>query len=233
MVGWPYNEFCTMFFHQMDNNYCVNTLHSEYGTTGFAGSQWCVVSKECQELNGGRPIENKQTFYYGPSWLASLAQYEWYRNFMDGITAKKEVPRDVSWKLCTKGKDKLLRDIEPEEYFKMTTSMNSCVGYATKMAWPRLLPSGPEGKPGGKDWAHVQEAVEKGDIANLPKILQDAIADNQPIVIDVDPNGHTSQRIVHGKHVYYIDNECTSGTPEGCGAKQWPLKKKKKMGDEL
>merc|ERR1712113_657269 len=150
---------------------------------GFAGSQWCVVSIQCKVLNSGHTIHDKKTFYFGPKWLNSIynfLQHEWFRDFMQSLVPQQWVRRDISWKLCVKGEDKFLRDVEPEELFKMTTDMNAVVGYVTKMAWPRLLPSGPEGKPGGKDWAHVAKAVNKGDIANMPKILQDAIAANVP-----------------------------------------------------
>lgn len=227
-MGFSYHEFCASFFHRMDNNYCVNTQMSEYGTIGPDAGQWCVVSNECTNLNGGRRISDKQSFYHGPSMLNFMKSMDAWRNFWDSIYPKKPIPRDVSYKWCTKGKDKMLRDMDPMDLVELAKSQDSVIGYVTKMAYLRLMPSGPEGKPGGKDWDHVKDLVAKGDVKNMPKPLQDAIAAGEPIVIDVDPNGHTHQRIVHGKKVYELGNFCSEA---GCGAKQWPFKRAKDMGE--
>eukprot|EP00416_Gambierdiscus_australes_P036539 CAMPEP_0171099936 /NCGR_PEP_ID=MMETSP0766_2-20121228/52657_1 /TAXON_ID=439317 /ORGANISM="Gambierdiscus australes, Strain CAWD 149" /LENGTH=305 /DNA_ID=CAMNT_0011559671 /DNA_START=36 /DNA_END=953 /DNA_ORIENTATION=+ len=225
-MGFQYHEFCASFYHKMDNNYCVNTGMDEYGAT--PGYTWCVVSDECKKLNGGRPVSNKQTFYHGPDALSFMKIFSWWRNLMDSLTTKQVVKRDVAYKICTKGEDKRLRDLEPLEVMELAKSMDSVVGYVTKMAFLRLMPSGPEGKPGGYDWAHVQDLVARGDVSSMPKPLQEAIAADEPIVIDVDPNGHTHQRIVHGKKVYYLDNMCSAA---GCGGAQWPFRRVKDMGE--
>jgi len=171
--SFQWRMICEKFFHRMDNNYCVNTQLSEYGTKGFAGEQWCVVSKDCQELNGGKPIANKKTFYYGPvdrkrdpvGFLGLLQHFGWYRRFWNWLIPKREILRDVSWKLCTKGKDSFLRDLEPMQLLERAESMGSVVGFVTKMAWLRLMPSGRDwitlssyGKPDGKEWAHVDSS---------------------------------------------------------------------------
>mmetsp|Transcript_55406 Transcript_55406/g.155904 ORF Transcript_55406/g.155904 Transcript_55406/m.155904 type:complete len:305 (+) Transcript_55406:86-1000(+) len=228
-MGFSYHEFCAAFYHKMDNNYCVNTQMSEYGTTGFDGAQWCVVSSECQELNGGMRIPDKKTFYHGPGGvLGFLKQFASWREFWNARVTQKTIPRDVSYKLCTKGKDKYLHDLNPEELLELVGRMDAVAGFVTKMAYPRLLPSGPEGKPGGKDWDHVKDLVAKGDVESMPKPLRDAINAGEPIVIDVDPNGHTHQKIIHGKKVYDLDQNCGVS---GCGAAQWPFKRAKDMGE--
>jgi len=227
-MGFSYHEFCASFYHRMDNNYCVNTGMVEYGTTGHAGAQWCVVSSECRELNGGRPVASKKSFYYGPQVLSFMRSFDWWRNFFNTITPKADIPRDVSWKLCTKGKDKMLRDLEPMEVMELAKRQDSVIGYVTKMAYQRLIPSGPEGKPGGSDWAHVEDMVKKGQVEKMPKVLKDAIEDNVPIVIDVDPNGHTHQWIVHGKKVFQLENKCDH---TGCGGRQWPFRRSRDMGE--
>lgn len=227
-MGFQYHEFCDSFYHRMDNNYCVNTGMFEYGETGRRASQWCVVSSECTELNGGQRISDKTTFYHGPALLSSMIQYPWWRNFWDSVVPKKRVPRDVSWKLCTKEKDNMLRYKDPLEVMELAKSMDSVIGYVTKMAYMRLMPSGPEGKVGGSDWAHVEDLVKKGEVDKMPKPLKDAIAADEAIIIDVDPNGHTHQRIVKGKQVFELDNACGAS---GCGGKEWPFKRVRDMGE--
>merc|ERR1712216_132982 len=138
--------YCEKFFHGMDNKYCVNMDI----WNSFDGAQWCVVSDECKDLDSGERIPDKKTFYFGPTdrqrdvigILGYLQQIPVYRNFWNYVTPKKEIPRNVSWKLCTRGRDKLLRDLAPKELFELASRMDAIVGSVTKMAWPRLLPFG-------------------------------------------------------------------------------------------
>eukprot|EP00747_Dinoflagellata_sp_TGD_P103617 gnl/TRDRNA2_/TRDRNA2_169016_c2_seq1.p1 gnl/TRDRNA2_/TRDRNA2_169016_c2~~gnl/TRDRNA2_/TRDRNA2_169016_c2_seq1.p1 ORF type:complete len:303 (+),score=57.81 gnl/TRDRNA2_/TRDRNA2_169016_c2_seq1:27-911(+) len=217
-LGGTYVEFCAGFFHQMRNNYCVNVGMEEYGTGGFQGGAWCYVSKECTELNGGQSIRDKESFYFGPDWVQ---QYAFARKFFDYITPKKPVPRDLSWKMCTKGKDKRLRDMEPLEVMDLAKKQNSVIGFVTKIAYQRLMP--PQ-----HTWDTVKAAVQAGDMAKLPAILKKAIEDEEPIVIDIDPEGHTHQRIIKGKQIFELENQCT---PMECGGKHWPYKRGRDVGE--
>lgn len=183
-MGFTYHEFCGSFFHQMDNNYCVNVGHFARGTTEWYGGQWCYVSKDCKS---GHHVQDKESVPpRRPFWLFSL------------FHRAELVPRDIAWKVCTPGQDRGLRDMEPEDLFKLSDKMGSVLGFVSKMAYSRLMP--PE-----HTWDTVKYAVAAGDLDRMPALLQEAIRSNEPIVIDTDPEGHKDQHIIRGKTVYYLE----------------------------
>eukprot|EP00747_Dinoflagellata_sp_TGD_P035528 gnl/TRDRNA2_/TRDRNA2_137925_c0_seq2.p1 gnl/TRDRNA2_/TRDRNA2_137925_c0~~gnl/TRDRNA2_/TRDRNA2_137925_c0_seq2.p1 ORF type:complete len:542 (+),score=60.64 gnl/TRDRNA2_/TRDRNA2_137925_c0_seq2:65-1690(+) len=53
-------EICTNFFHQLDNNFCVNV------NRGDNKGQWCYVSPRCGQLHGGAPVSNDRFIEF--SW---------------------------------------------------------------------------------------------------------------------------------------------------------------------
>uniref|UniRef100_A0A7S2NYL8 Uncharacterized protein n=1 Tax=Zooxanthella nutricula TaxID=1333877 RepID=A0A7S2NYL8_9DINO len=222
-LGFTHYEACTSYFMKMDNNYCVNVGMSEYGTTTLAGQTWCYVSNECRDLRGGDRIPDKESFpevFWPLSRLPTIIRRPLIR-IAGYFHTPQPVPRNISWKLCDKGPDRRLRDMLPLEVLEMAESMDSVVGFVTKMAYQRLLP--PE-----HTWDTVKQAVAAGDTAQMPKLLRDAIAAKEPIVVDLDPEGHLGQRIIHGAEVYELEQHCG---PEGCGAKQWPFRRGNDVGE--
>jgi len=224
-LGFQHYEYCTTFFRRMDNNHCVNVAMHPYGTSDWTGEQWCYVSSECTELNGGQPVSQKESYAWALNWLAKLPLPTFLQHpIASGLSAlhsPQPVARDLSWKLCTRGQDSRLRDMAPKEVLELARSMDSVIGFVTKIAYDRLLP--PE-----HTWESVKAAVASGDIASMPQALQDAIAAKVPIVIDVDPEGHTHQRIVRGSEVYELEQACTT---TACGGAQWPFRRVRDVGE--
>merc|ERR1719401_1123665 len=101
--------------------------------------------------------------------------------------------------------------------------MDSFAGMVTKIAFQRLLPP-------AHTWDSVKEAVAAGETAKMPRALREAIAAREPIVIDVDPEGHTHQRIIYGKEVYELEQNC-SMEERRCGAAEWPFRRGRDVGE--
>mmetsp|Transcript_2864 Transcript_2864/g.6564 ORF Transcript_2864/g.6564 Transcript_2864/m.6564 type:complete len:268 (+) Transcript_2864:67-870(+) len=189
-----YDQFCTSFFMKLDSTLCVNLGMYALGTPGLLAGQWCYVSKECAELNGGQTIPDKAAPKAGSGWFNS--------------PPPSPLPRDVSWKTCDRNGDKLLRDVPPAELLELARSMGAAAGYVTKIAYPRLLPP-------NHTWVTIGDAVAKGDLEGMPKALRVAIERRVPVVIDVDSDGHGHQKIIHGREVYHLTN--TTGWPYSRG----------------
>jgi len=225
-LGFTYYEFCQSFFKRMDNSHCVNVAMHPYGTQDWTAEQWCYVSSKCADLNGGQPVSQKESYPQSLHWLAWLRLPAWVAQPIAGVLIQlhtpQPVPRDLSWKLCTKGQDSRLRDMAPMDVLELGRGMDSVIGYVSKIAYSRLMP--PE-----HTWDKVKAAVTAGDIMNMPKPLQDAIAAKVPIVIDVDPEGHTHQRIVRGSEIYELENACSAEV--GCGGKGWPFRRGRDVGE--
>lgn len=221
---FDYYEYCKSFFHRMDNNYCVNVAMVEYGTEDFHGQQWCYVSDECQALNGGQRVSQKESYFFLGhviAWLPNAISYPVMGFAEKYLHTPEPVRRDLSWKICSKGSDKRLRDMPPLEVLELAKSMDSIIGMVSKIAYLRLLPP-------THTWDTIKDAVTAGDISGMPDLLQDAIAAKEPIVVDVDPEGHTHQRIVRGTEVYELEQRCTS---TACGAKEWPFRRGRGVGE--
>lgn len=224
VIGWTHYEICTGFLERMDNNYCVNIANHQYETLEWHAGQWCYVSRDCNELNGGHKVPDKETFPDAFYWIASLA--DWMSVPMVRLAkffhTPEPVPRDLSWKVCTREGDKRLREMPPLEVLNLAKSMDSSIGVVTKHAYPRLLP--PE-----FTWGKVENLVAQGDLERMPRPLRNAIVAGDPVVIDVSPEGYTyDQRIIRGKEVYELKNQCDMS---GCGAKQWPFRRGKDVGE--
>lgn len=175
-----YDKFCTNFFKQMDNRYCVNMGMYPYGQPGLLAGQWCYVSKECTELNGGRAVPDKRAPGASGEGAPKLA-------------------RDVSWKACVPGRDHRLRDLPPTDLLDLAAKVGAEAGYVTKIAYPRLMPP-------THTWATIQAAVTSGDEAAMPPELRAAIAAGVPIVVDEDGSAQGNQKIIYGKEVYDLIN---------------------------
>lgn len=219
-MGFSYHEFCASFYMRMNNNYCVNTGMVEYGTQGFEGETWCYVSNECTELNGGFRVPDKKDFYFGPAFLNGAFATQ-IKQAYETLGLGKVVKRDVSVKLCTKEKDTRLRDMEPLKVLQLAKDQDSVIGFVTKIAYHRLMP--PQ-----YAWDKVKDVVLKNDVQKMPATLKKAIEANEPIIIDVDPEGHTHQRIVKGKELYELDNACGAS---GCGGREWPFRRGRDLGE--
>jgi len=193
-----YERFCARFFKAMDNAYCVNMGMYPYGKPGLLAGQWCYVPQDCEELNGGRRVADKRAGG-GGGWLSG--------------EEPAALPRDLSWKACVAGRDERLRDLAPPELLDLAAGLGAEVGLVTKLAYARLMP--PE-----HTWASVREAVAKGDEVAMAPQLSAAIAARAPIVIDDDPSGQGSQKIIYGKEVYDLIN--TTG---------WPYQRGKDVGE--
>merc|ERR1719199_147733 len=115
----------------------------------------------------------------------------------------------------------------------MAKGMGAVVGFVTKKAYHRLMSSKEPGYPypRGMDWKHVEDYVRRGETEKLPKPVRDAIAANEPIIIDVDPEGHSHQWILHGKKLYYLENLTHIGgvpLPKAHpNQDQWPFRRDK------
>lgn len=222
---FQYYEFCGSFFKRMDNNHCVNVGMHEYGTQGLLGEQWCYVSDACTELNGGQPISQKESYSSGLDWLAMVPLLPaWLGQLiaqgLEYMHSPRPVRRRLSWKLCTRGQDSRLRDMAPSDLLELARGLDSVIGYVTKIAYPRLLPP--------DTWDRVKAAVAAGDIQSMPEALQRAIAAKVPIVVDVDPEGHTHQRILRGTEVYELEQNCTT---RACSGEQWPFRRGRDIGE--
>lgn len=232
---------CVNFYSKMDNNYCTNTHMAEYGTKGFDGASWCIVSNECKDLNGGNVISDKTTWSFGPSIpgvTQKLMQFAWYRDTWNMFHTPKAIPRDVSWKLCTPGKDKSLRDFDPEELYKLAKNIDAGAGFLFKKAYHRLMPSAqanvdgsPNFNPTGKEWADIEPFVRSGDVNRMPKVLQDAINASVPIIVDVQADNNGGQRCIHGKKVYELENFHTMTNFLNEGIAVWPFKRGRDVGE--
>lgn len=220
-LGFTYYEFCSSFFQRMNNNYCVNIQHHTYGMPGNAAKQWCYVSKECQDLNGGTPIQDQQGIPELPSWLLGPTTYSIAKSLYLWPKVHK---RDLSTKICGSGRDKLLGEMPPMEVMQLATDMDSVVGYVTKTAYPMAR----RGDARTPIWDEIKDAVGKNDVEKLPDIVKKAVKDKKPIIIDVDPEGHTHQKILVGKEVYHLDNHCNQ---LGCGGAQHKFRKGRDMGE--
>lgn len=188
-----YNEFCTTFFKKMDNSYCVNMGMYPIGTPGIYSGQWCYVGKACTKLNGGQAVSDKKIAASSGGWFSS---------------GDKQLPREVSWKVCDQKRDQLLREMKPLEVLALAKSMGSSLGYVTKIAYPRLMPP-------NNTWATVEEAVQKQDYENMHPGLAVAMMANISVVVDVDPSGQGDQKIIRGKEIYDLQN--ASGWPYSRG----------------
>jgi len=63
----------------------------------------------------------------------------------------------------------------------------------------------------------------------MPEPLQAAIAANETIVIDVDPDGQKHQRLVKGRELYFLDSACADS---GClGNASWQFKRARDFGE--
>lgn len=214
-MGFTYHEFCGSFFKRMDNNYCVNIQHHTYDSVGPVTHQWCYVSKECKDLNGGTVVQDKTGVPELPAWLLSPATYSIAKSLYFWPKIHK---RDLAMKHCTSGKDTLLGEMPVPKVVELAQKMDSVVGFVTKTAYPMAR----RNDATTPHWAEMEDAVKKGEIEKLPPIVQQAIKDKKPIVVDVDPEGHTHQRIIVGKEVWDLDHACNQN---GCGGKEWPFKK--------
>lgn len=219
-----YWEYCSTFFRRMDNNFCVNAAMTEYATTDLPGQTWCYVSDECAALNGGQKVPDKQSFsflFHALQWLPNRVAFPLMHLVGSYLHSPQPLPRRVSWKVCSKGPDRRLRDMPPLEVLDLARSMDSVIGFVSKIAYQRLPPP-------AHTWASIEGAVAAGDIAKMPRLLQDAIAAKDPVVIDVDPEGHTHQRIVRGTEVYELEQQCDL---TGCGARHWPFRRGRDVGE--
>lgn len=186
--GSIYYEYCRTFFMVLDDNMCVNLGQYPRGMTEWFAGSWCYVDSRCQRLNGGARIDPKRAVVsWWPKWPALL--HSW------GPTT--DVPRGVSWKVCEPGKDRSLRDLAPDLVLAMADQQSSIKGLMVKMAYTRLMP---------EIWGDVEEQWIANDTKSMPTMLQEAIAAKEPIVIDVDPDGHGDQKIMWGDDLYSLDN---------------------------
>mmetsp|Transcript_76327 Transcript_76327/g.210686 ORF Transcript_76327/g.210686 Transcript_76327/m.210686 type:complete len:295 (+) Transcript_76327:57-941(+) len=220
LLGFTYSEFCGTFFKRMDNNYCVQVKHHTYDTTGLEAENWCYVSKKCRDLNGGGPVMDQQSIPELPAWLLSETTYKLAKL----LYRPQVIKRDLSIKFCRSGKDALLGEMAPLEVMELAKRMDSVVGFVTKTAYPMARRNDAR----TPIWDEIKDAVTAGDVAKLPAIVRQAVEDKKPIVIDVDPEGHTHQRILVGKEVYELEHKCTEF---GCGGAQWPFRRGRDMGE--
>jgi len=221
LMGFTWHEFCGSFFHRMDNSYCVNVKHHTYDQVGVDAEQWCYVSRECADLNGGEYLPDQQGIPELPQSLLT----PWTYNMAKALYFWPKIhKRDVAVKLCTPGKDKLISDLGVEKVVELGQKMDSVVGFVVKTAFPMAR----RNELRSPHWEEVKDAVAKGDVDALPAPIKQAVRDEKPIVVDIDPEGHTHQRILVGKKVFELDNICDN---TGCGALQWPFRRGRDMGE--
>lgn len=94
-------EFCTHFYETIDDNVCTNIDMSGAENEWYSG-QWCYVSSECTDLNGGKIVKKGKK-----SGEAMRGRYEGVPK--NNIT---ESTTGLSWKICKAGQDRTLRDMD-------------------------------------------------------------------------------------------------------------------------
>lgn len=116
-------RFCLEFFQVLDNNLCVNADWTTYMGSGKAwhGQQWCYVSAECDELNGGDAV---------PDYVSKpLDDAIPHMKFSDKL--------EVSWKICKQGEDDMLRYKTPSQLVEIAKASDVRLGHLAKFAYPR------------------------------------------------------------------------------------------------
>lgn len=225
-------EFCDVPT-KMDNNLCINfdrfhiIDHGDEKATG----QWCYVDSKCKELNGGMQIPDKESIpEWIPWWFLTMIPRKTGTQIFDWVSENlhksEKIPRDVSMKFCTPGKDKMLRDMDPMDLLELGTSMDVHIPELAKWAYSQIR--------GHHDhaplWCDIRNQIGSGDLDKLPDHVFKAIKEEKPIVVDSDSKGKTdgSVRIIKGKKVYKVNDECRDGN--ACD-KKWSFSKGRDLGE--
>mmetsp|Transcript_13060 Transcript_13060/g.24024 ORF Transcript_13060/g.24024 Transcript_13060/m.24024 type:complete len:298 (-) Transcript_13060:30-923(-) len=195
-----YNHSCTRFFEQMNNNYCVNVVRDSRQWPKWSGVQWCYVSSECQNLNGGRYVTNKEN--YGDvaedifERLATHLPAEIFfliARVVAAFTEPQPLHRDVAMKNCQSGEDSLLKELSPAALLELAEAFDMAPTHLLKMAY-KSVPAW-EGT-----WPDIAPALAAGNSSAMPLLLRDALANDERVVIEM-PGSTTSQeasvQIIH------------------------------------
>jgi len=192
-------EICNLFFKKLDSDRCVNVGPYARGSTDWTGMTWCYVSKECEDLHGG-----KRLFEHSNTWMDHLVSF-----VNDPKLAKVS---EVSWKLCRPGKDKQLRDLDVDDLFKIcerqSLSYRFCVKGAYSGAWTYFF------------WPQIHELwmgrADPNVYYQLPELLRDAVQKNDPMVVDTQLGGLGDLIVVQGQDAFHL-----RWSPEECAATQY------------
>lgn len=193
----PQFQACGQFFKKLDSDRCVNVGPYARGTSDWTGMTWCYVSKECEDLYGGRRLAET-----GNTWM------DWLVGFVNDPKLAKV--SEISWKLCRPGKDKQLRDMDVEDLLKLCERHAMSLGYCVKAAYP--------GSWINFFWPQIQEAWDKRSdpesYGQLPETLRDAMSKREPMVIDTQMGGSSSDLVVvRGEDLFHLQfnpTECAS-----------------------
>lgn len=169
-------EFCGRFYTQRNDSYCSNAVFSA------APRQWCYVSSQCNELNGGAIVESlvpNQT----------LASQDHVFSFHDtGLQST------VSMKYCGAG-DQALRDLSPPQLHELASTQRFDVGLFVKEAYPIASHA---------LWSDIRAFFgTNASTTGMSSQLREVIASGVATVFD-SATHHPPFAVVHGNRAYEV-----------------------------
>jgi len=199
LTGLPH-KVCWDFFSNFNSTACVNVDLLPFPTDEQSGKQWCYVSNNCAELNGGKAATNGQGFQ----------QAAW--NNLEGTALS-------NWKYCRSGVDDLLKDKSVQDIDALSKSSDVSVSRLVRFAYPAVEIMYSEA---AYFYEQLNEAYKAGrsleEMVNLVPVLSggwDADAEaketklrqialsGQPHVLDSP--GHSDEfHVVAGRAVYRV-----------------------------
>mmetsp|Transcript_22139 Transcript_22139/g.50602 ORF Transcript_22139/g.50602 Transcript_22139/m.50602 type:complete len:320 (+) Transcript_22139:54-1013(+) len=138
---------------------------------------------------------------------------------LNGGARLKEKP--VSWKICSRGRDKLTRDMHPDELFSYGVGLNpqakTVLQVLLSNSYTYLRPD---------IWWDIKKKWRRRDFKRLPLMLREAMLANVPMVVETAPPrlAHAqAKRVVYNGTLWNV--ECVE-PKESCVVKEehydWP-----------
>lgn len=222
VMGHAFDDVCNVY-RGLDTDACVNYRHFIYGTE-HSGKQWCYVSDKCKDLNGGKKVQDKESIMKIPSWAMKFLgkffgklgfPHQYASEFLENFHTPQKLTRDVAWKMCTPGKDNMMKDMNPLDLIKLGESIGDGettpkidISLLLKLAYAQVRDEHHDAEP---LWDAVRVPIGNGNLDELPAIVKKAIDAKYPIILDTDAHGEhsgdRSRRIIVGKEVYKVNRE--------------------------
>mmetsp|Transcript_84662 Transcript_84662/g.239868 ORF Transcript_84662/g.239868 Transcript_84662/m.239868 type:complete len:317 (-) Transcript_84662:74-1024(-) len=119
ITGLPH-KICADFFKNFLSTSCVNVdLLGGSKPTNRSGQQWCYVSNDCDNLNGGEYASNQIGF----------AQGAW-NNLQSAST--------LAWKICEPTADAMLKHMSVQEVIDAATQSDVSLSRILRLAYPAV-----------------------------------------------------------------------------------------------
>ncbi|CAK0877803.1 unnamed protein product [Prorocentrum cordatum] len=119
ITGLPH-KVCADFFRNFLSTACVNVdLLEGSKPTNSSGLQWCYVSNDCDNLNGGEYATNQI-------------------GFAQGAWSNQQSASTLAWKICEPAADAMLKHMSVQEVIDAATESDVSLSRILRLAYPAV-----------------------------------------------------------------------------------------------